>query len=440
MTLSQLEHARAQLDRARAAMAAGLADLAAMHIQASLHRCPDFAPARLAEADLCLMRNDPKGVLAALDCLDLYDPEHRDAPQIQFLRAEALIRAGHDQQAGHLLDQLAEQYPDDVRPHRLHAGLAMKLGQVGDAIVHLRRVQRLAPSDAAARRLLSELLAQRDPQAAIEALDATAFGAAAGEGEDARATLLTLARLYRRAGRERDAQDLYAQLLRENPGDAALWTEAGILADDLGDDRLAVIRLHTAVRSAAAAANAAALSALARAHQHAGRFRSAARCWFRLARLRERAEIAAKSATILEAKAGLLVSALEAGRQRLLRRIQKDLATHSSPQERRRALAIHWSHTALGRVIHLIRNPVPVAAPLSPLAGLLQNSTKTLQAHAGQFPGRADSQYYLALCQQAAGDSRGARQSVNSALAINPRYAAARRLADRLNPAPRLAA
>jgi tetratricopeptide (TPR) repeat protein len=436
MTLSQLEHARRQLDHARAALAAGLADLAATHIQDSLRRCPDLAAARIAQADLFLLRDQPRRALAALDCLDLYDAQQRAAPQAQFLRAQALVRAGYDQQATALLHRLAEQYPDDVRPYRLHAGLALKLGQVETAIVHLRRVLELEPSDGASRRLLTELLAGRDPQGAIDALRA-----APADGDDPRATRLTLARLCRQAGRDADAQDLYAELLRDDQTDAALGLEAGILADDHGADRLAVRRLQAAVQASTRRRGPGApeLAALARAHQHAGRAPAAARCWFRAARLGAAAG-AAPAAANLEAQAGLLICALEAGRDRLVQRVQKDLTTHSSPQERRHHLARHWCHTALGRVIRLIRNPAQAAPQGSPLARLLQRSIPTLQAHARDFPQRADTHYHLALCLDAAGNPGAARPEAATAVSLNPRYTAAQRLASRIDPAPRLAA
>ena len=430
MTLSRLENARRELDQARAALSAGLADLAAAHIKASLEHCPDLAAARLTEARLCLLRDQPWRALAALDCLDLYHPQQRDQPQTQFLRAEALIRAGCDQPAADLLARLCEQYPDDVRAHRLAGGLDLKLGRIETAINHLRRVQHLEPSDQASRRLLTELLSQRDPQGAIDVLSTPGQPAS---DQDAGATRLAVARLCRRAGRERDAEELYAALLREEGGDPSLWTEAGVLADDLGDDRLAVARLECALKSAPSPSPQA-LAALARAHQHAGRTGPAVRCWFRAARLHDTGA-SVPAADSLEARAGLLVGALEAGRDRLLRRAQKDLAGHSSPQERRRLLALHWCHTALGRVI---RNQHAARAlpQQGPLAGLLGKSIQTLRTHAGQFPRRCDTQYHLALCLEAAQDYGGARQAVDAALQINAHYAAAQRLAARLNPQP----
>jgi tetratricopeptide (TPR) repeat protein len=420
MNLQRSEQAQSHVLRAQAALDAGQTDAAERHVQQALHLSPDLPGARLLEARLHLWRHRARAALASLDALDRYrgdGPAANPNPDVAFLRAKALVDAGLDDLATDLLHQLADEYADDVRPHRMLVGLLLKRGDRAAAVDHLRRVVELAPSDRASRILLAESLGPEHPQ---DAVDVLRQATKAGTDEDR----LRLARQFRRAGREAEAEDLYQTLLRDNPTDAGLWIEAGELADAAGADVAAVKRLQRAL-TLVGGERARALEALARVHMHAGRFVPAGRCWFGAARL---------SGGKPEPLAGLVICAHIAGHQRLARRMVRTLAVGTSAVERRQVLARQWLHAAGGRELAQLRAtgsaaPTPVS---SPLANLLAAAVQTLKQSSLDHPARADTQYHLAVCHEALGDAPAAGEAALAALALNPRYKAAESLHLRL--------
>jgi tetratricopeptide (TPR) repeat protein len=412
MNLQRSEQTQALVLRAKTALDAGQIDAAEAHVSDALRLCPGLPAARLLEARIHLRRQRAGAALASLDALDRYRTQDRSTPETAFLRAQALLDAGLNDLALTLLRKLAAEYADDVRPHRMLAGLLLKRGATAEAVIHLRRVVELAPSDRGSRILLAEAIGADKPQDAVDAL-----GQDPADGDEDH---LRLARWLRRAGREREAEELYVRLLRDIRDDAGLWIEAGELADALGAYVLAVQRLGRAV-ALGGAERARALAALARVHMHAGRFATAGRCWFTALR---------RGANQLEAAAGLIVCAQAADRPRLARRMVRVLNQRSGENERRHVLARQWFHAAGGREIARLRLDDPGAA--SPLAGLLTTAMQTLEQASRENPGRADTHYHLATCQAALGDAPAAAQEVQAALSINPRYKAAENLRLRL--------
>lgn len=417
MNLSAQQMARAAFDRALVALDAGLLDIAHAHLSSALALQPDLREARLAQAQLALERARPREALDALDAHDHYHPDARQQPIVRMLRAEALCKAGLTDLAHQAVQELAHDFPDDHRPHRMLAGLALSRGEITACAQALGQVLRLCPYDASARRALAALAGADQPQRSIELLWADP-----GDAADP-AIRLRIARLLRAVSRDREAQELFDELLAERPEDAELWLEAGALADDVGAWAQAVSRLERAVKLGGGRG---AEAALACTHMHAGRFAQAGYIWWRLAHRR---------IADLEAWVGLFVCAVAGGKLRLARRVREVLSVHSSRRERRTFLPRMWQRAAVGlavldaaagRTAHPVREDAP-------LQRLLTQARQTLEAEARQHPRRADVKYHLAVCAEALGDQAGAAAAVSEALAINAHYAAAARLAARLH-------
>ena len=417
--LNQQTQAQHHLDRALAALEADLPDQALTRLEACLKIDPGNLSARLAQARAALAVNRPRQALSALDCADLYHPDRHNAPEQALLRAQTLTRCHLDEMAGRQLHDLIGQFPDDVRPRRMLAQLDLRGGMLDEAIEQMRHVVRLEPGNAASRRTLAELLQDRDPQASIDLLQQLD-----PEGANPVTQLLT-ARLCHQADRLRDAQEIYHALLRARPEDATVWLEAGKLADALGDDAVAIARLERAA-ALSRGGRSAALTALALAHMHAGRTAVAGRCWWRLAR---------SQGHQLQAWAGLMVCALACRRPALAEKASRILSRHWSAAERSAAVARLWPHGAGGTVIRrtIGADASSPAEADSPLDGLLAGAVDTFVRHLEQYPGRADANYHMARCRHALGEAPGARRAVLAALARNPRYDAARQLADELD-------
>jgi tetratricopeptide (TPR) repeat protein len=265
----------------------------------------------------------------------------------------------------------------------------------------------------ALRRQFAELIGRRDPQAAIEAL--------ATDAADDRLTRLRLARLCARAERLAEAEAHYASVLSAAPQDPAPWVEAGRLAMRLGLSETAAARLGQALRWPGDHHDEA-RTALAATRMHAGLFAQAGRQWWRLTRSRR-----ASSA----GWAGLLVCAHLTGRDALVRRAEAYLRSHTSPAERRRMLASLWRDAAGPAAMQqALRLPKQPASPRRVLAGMVRDAAHVLAHQAEATPGRADVHYHHAVLEAARGDRTTAQLAVSRALAINPRYADARRFAE----------
>ncbi|MCC6683246.1 MAG: tetratricopeptide repeat protein [Phycisphaeraceae bacterium] len=418
MNLDRTDSARELFDRAAAAMEAMQLGEANAMIRLAIRQNPDDPAARLLDAQIQLKRNLPEFALVALDVRDQLDPDGAHDPRYGLLRAEALVAAAFDDMAEKLLRELAVLLPEDPRPHRMLAAMHVKSGRKAPAAEHLREVRRLAPKDQSVHRLLNNLLHEVDPGAAVDA--ALALDAPRGDS----AQKLRTARTCRNSQRLRDAADLYAQLLREQPDDAALWHEAGELADELGESDLAVTRLARAA-DLALRQRCPALEALAKVHMHCGRFTAAAVTWWRAARIQRSQP---------RPWAGLWLCAHMLERHKLMKRARAKLEALATPSQRCAILAELWPHAAASAAC---RAPGSAAAePVtssdaetsSPLQQLTSHAAATLGRTACSYPDRADVHFHLAVCRHLLGDRARAEQALTRALTINPRYAAAQHL------------
>lgn len=421
----QLEH---WLDQAQASLASGMISQAAMAVGKALADAPQSDQARLIQARIELARNEPESALSALDAHDLHHPEDREKPEIALLRAEALSRAGHMAFARELLEKLVINFPDDVRPRRMLAGVYQNLNELNKAQLHLKEVLRLTPSDDVSRRMLAELLSETSPQDGAELL-ATMLK----PDDEFRKVSLRIARLFHQIGRDRDAEEIYSLLLDIEEPDEQLWLEAGQLADEMGASILAQQRLEKAGRMMGKMSDQV-LAARAMSLMHAGRLAKAGRLWWQMFR---------QDKTNLEATAGLLVCGLSLGRHKIVRVAHRELAIHTSRDERRRAVMRLWAQAAGGMVVaKALKVPMrlPVLEQESLLSPLLTRTVQKLKLHADAHQDRADAQYHLAVCEMATGDARAAGLSVTRALDINPRYIAAAQLYAKLAANERTAA
>lgn len=412
MNNDRTQKALIELARAQTALAAGFPREALALVQAVLAADPASHDARLLAARIHLAIDDARSAMQALDVLDLYDTEGRNAPARRFLRIEALARCAMDDVALPELSRVSDDYPDDPRPQRLLARVQERLGKVAEAASTMRRLLKLEPSDRALRVALAHLVEAHDPDTAIDAVTPIAQDAPSQRW---------LARLHKKAGRLRESADLYDALTMTDAPDADLLREAGETLVEMGDVRAAQVRLLAAVE-ASNRRDIQAMSALARVYMHAGDFMSAGRWWWRAARLAE------KNA---DAWAGLTVSALAMGRWSLALRAMRPLSIHTSRTERQKLVAMMWIQAASGVAIRrtvLHEKPTLSVHHQGQLDRLLAQSAFTLEQHASQFPNRADAHYHLASCRLHLGDADGANTAVNEALRINPRYEAAHRL------------
>jgi|GEM_PF-1699474 len=419
MRLQNALEAGRLLDRAKAAMDAGLLEDAAQFARESVRLDPQNVETRILQARVDLALNRPKGALAALDCYDLYAMGQPQRNDVNMLRAEALLRVQQDDLALPILTELTEQLPDDVRVHRMIVAVYTRQNQLDQAVDHLKHILRLQPDDQSARHTLAQLLEDTDPQGAVDMLcDSTDP-----------ATRLYVARQFHGLGRLRDAEETYRELLADQNDDPQLWLEAAQVAMDAGANALALERFDMAVKTGAKDERPI-LHGKALLAMRAGRFARAGRCWMRLTQL---------DANMPEAWAGLMVCAMLEERERLVTRAASHLKLHMSANERRTLLARVWHYASMGLVIRESRK-TPVARDqqsfeTAPLEGLLKRASQTLAEHARQIPLRADTHYHRAQCQQSLGNQREAVEHLQIALAINPTYLSARRLANELNAA-----
>lgn len=235
------QQAMDRLDLAKSAYDSKQYDRALSHVRRAVELDPQNVNARVLQARIYLKQNRPNLAMSALKVQEKIAPDMTHAPEVAMLRAEALSASGFDRIARGQLRQLAEQLPDDVRPYRMLSGLHIKLNEFNEAIGALRDVVRLSPSDRASGRLLSELLQKNDPQQSLDLL-------LAGRADTQEpGVLLRAARQCRELDRLRDADELYESLIKLRPDDAGVLLEAGELADEMGEDGLAVKRLERAL-------------------------------------------------------------------------------------------------------------------------------------------------------------------------------------------------
>lgn len=407
--LDQDARAQQRLDRALAALDAHLPRMAIDLLEKVLEIQPHNLTARIALSRAQLAMNQPADALTALDAAGFYDPQLVSGPQAGLLRAQALLCSDRHELARGQLNRVIELCPDDDRAYRMMVELCLKDNDQSGAIEHLTHVRRLAPSDHRAGRMLAHLLQTQDPQASAQMIES-----------DDPASQLRIARMHRLAGRDRDAEEIYQHLLKQQTEDDQLWLEAGQLSDESGADAQAIMRLEKAV-SIGDQNRVAALCALAQAHMHAGRFSTAGHHWWQVTR---------HEPTHVAAWAGLLVCALHCDRPRIIKNARRNLERQTSKVQRREQLALMWQHAAMGEVIAKTNQPLAAKQPTEPtlLDQLLHSAAHTFAQNAKKYPGRADTHYHLAVCQNAIDDESDAKQNVLKALEINPNYRAAQSL------------
>ncbi len=416
-TIEQQQQAMDRLDLARAAYHAKHYDQALGHIRRAVELDPNNVNARVLQARVYLKQNRPNLAMSALNAHDKAAPEMADVPEVSMLRAEALAGSGFDRIARGQLQKLAAQLPDDVRPYRMLSGLYLKLNQFNEAIGSLRDVVRLSPSDQASTRLLSDLLQERDPQEGIDLL-------LAGQADTQEpGVLLRAARQCRGLDRLRDADELYGTLLNIRPDDVGVLLESGRLSDEMGEDTTALRRIEKAV-SIPGDHTAEAIKALSLVHTHAGRFRLAALSCWKAVRL---------SAHNGEAWAGLAVNAQACGRSGLADRALAMLNRCTGSRQRQKHLAAYWQHAAAPLAMEAgLEDAPPDHAGQTTFQTLLKQATHTLAEVTSDYPLRADAHYHLAICHHFLDDPTEANIHNDQALAINPRYDAALRLAEQI--------
>ncbi len=408
--LDQHLRARQNLDRATHALSANMTERALDLARDVLRQNPGDLTARVLEARAKLAMCRPNEALDALEAAFLYSQYDGPRADADMLRAEALIQCDLDDLAGTQIDHLRRRFPDDVRCHRLAAELAAKQQRSADAIDALRHVVRLEPSDTSAHGLLARYLADDNPNAAFDWLEQNTHDAA---------RRLELARLCRRVDRLADAEAHYAALIETHRDDAHLWCEAAQVAMLIGHDTAAVNRLNHAVSVSDAHDNTA-LHALATAHMQTGRFAPAARCWWRATRRDDKD---------VRAWAGLMICCHCCDRVKPSRRATTKLEKHSSKAERRHILAELWQHAAGGRIIAQTVGSDNRHEHRAAFERLLNRAANVLGDQLDEHPRRADMHYHRAVCLRALGLEQDGDEHLIEALAINPDYEAARKLA-----------
>jgi len=423
LRLDALDQAAACRDRATLTLDAGDASAALSHARAALGLLPDDASARLIEARALVMLGRGREALASLDALHRSAAGDIGRATIDALRLVALRQAGRLDLALRLAEQRWAADETDTAAAHAVVTLRLALDDRRGAIDALRRQIGNGHATPAMRRQFAELVGPRDPQAAIDAL--------ASDAPDDRLTRLRLARWCAQAGRFAEAETHYVSVLDAAPRDPTPWVEAGRLAMRLGLTDTAAARLGHAL-SLPGDHHDEARTALAVTWMHAGRFARAGRQWWKLTR---------RSGAALAGWAGLLVCAHVTGRDALVRRAEARLRAHTSEAERRRMLASVWREAAGPDAVSraLIGSP-PSASPRHLLAGMVREAAHVLARQAEATPGRADVHYHHAVLEAARGDTTTAQLAISRALAINPRYADARRFAEQREMPLRLAA
>ena len=398
------------LDRAKLLLSANLVEPADRLIQDVLHDAPDDTEARLIEARLRLRRLEPRLALPITPA-DPTEPTlgRQDHGQ---LRAAAYAAGGQIDAALLLLLELSANRRHDLNLLRPLAGLQLFLNQTEELSFTLSQILELDPTDRGAARLRSDLLAEQSPAEALDTLGPIA------DHNRGRA-----ARLCRRLGRFADAEAHYADWLRTQAQtqdvEPSVLIEAAAVAQQIGEAERALHRLTMVAESGSASAQdrAEALRSIGRLRLQQDELPKAGRAFFAATRLMP---------GDAEAWAGLTFVAERADRPRLREHADTQLKNLRAREDRRRLLAELLPHTtaAMGNT--------PAAATRSPLQRMLRDSADVMAEVSERFPGRADVHYHRAMIDTARGEFQDADIWVAKALEINPRYVAAKELAESL--------
>lgn len=416
---SQHEDIAQALDHAQLALAGNLLAVALDHVHTALRLDPDHAEARVLEARIRLRRHEPRLALTALDNrrhVATPDPDSESSarPDVAMLRATALAANGNLDLAVTVMESLVQEFPNDAGVLRALAGMQIHDQRTSDAAETLKRLLELEPGDRAAARLRADLLTDTNPAAALEALGKI------DANNRARA-----ARLCRKNQRLPEAETHYTELLAmldaEGAARADLRREAADVAEVMGENHKAIDRLAgvTDLKNLSDQDAAEAWRRTGRLHLNAGRWGESARAYFNAAR---------RLPDNAEAWAGLVTCAHVAGRQRLMNRADRKLRALTEREERRNLLAKLYPH-----LIGVPGQIVPEAAQAhSPLQRMLADAATVMRKTAENHPDRADVHFHHAVCNFGRGEIADAGDSLEKALDINPRYAAAQSLADRV--------
>jgi tetratricopeptide (TPR) repeat protein len=414
MNLDRDLQARDFGNRASLALEAGLFDEAFELISRSIHLNPQASEMRIIQAKVELAMHRPAGAIAALDHHDLYAPHRRDLPEVACLRAMTMIQSKKIFKAQQLLGNVVKDAPDCVTAHRLLAQCLLATHQKIDAIRHLSQVVVLDPADVVSTRTLATLVETSNPRQSLTLMLSLPMDAQTPD------ELLYIARLHHRLEQLREAEAIYASLIESEISDPCVFIEAGKLADEMGENERAVKRLEQVTTCSEPIAYEANCE-LALVHMHGGRFDQAGLCWWKASRL---------DRPNPRAWAGLLVCSLASGKASLVGKTSDILDQRCNPITRRNLVSELWAHAACGKTInqHTKADTLEMQPIATPLQTLLSHASGILAEHANKFPGRADTFYHLANCQQAMDEKSDALASVKQAIQINPNYATAKRL------------
>lgn len=416
MKLRNQAKAIESLDRAREALRIDRPAQALRHAVEARRLDPDQIATLLLIARIELSLQRPANAMTTLDATYHLDAFADHSFEIRLLRVQALSALHRHGEALALLDELIEAFPGDAHLHRLAAAASESLGQTERTIASLERIVAIDPTDTTAARTLAHLLATGDPQASIKLVQPEL-------SHEPSAMQWQSAQWMKQAGRQRDAEEVYRDLLASRSEDAALCFEAAVHADQMGANDVAIERYRQAL-SLKQVDRAAAQSSLARAFMHAGRFAEAVWNWWQVTRLNQDHP---------EAWAGLIVSALCCERAHLVEQAQRRFEQHADEDERVFLLAEAWMEASAGEVIHRVTQPARAqVVTASPLTWILQQSVDVLSTQIVRKPGWADTLYHTAICEAALGETDAASEHVQAALDINPNYKAATTLAARL--------
>lgn len=420
MNLDRDLQARDFGNRALLALEAGLLDQANEMICRSVQANPQSAATRIIAARVELALHRPAGAVTALDHHDLYAPHQRDLPEVLCLRAQALIQQKQIFKAQQLLQRVVEDVPDSANAHRLLAQCMLATHQKIDGIRHLSRVVELDAEDEVSRRTLATLLEDSDPRKSLQLMQSLPEALQSPQEQ------LYMARLNQRLEQLCDAEAIYANLIDSDMADSQILMEAGKLADEMGENQRAVMRLEKVTQGGGELVFDA-YCELAIVHMHGGRFDKAGLCWWKAARIQR---------THARAWAGLLVCSLVSGKATLVGKASDILDQRCNPITRRNLVAELWTHAASGKVIsQQTRKDQQKLAVASPLQTMLDYASNILAEHANKFPRRADTFYHLANCRQAMDEKPDAIRSIKQAIRINPNYATAKQLDEKLTAA-----
>ena len=418
MNLDRDLQAREYANRALLALETGLHDEALKLITRSIQINPQNAETRIIQVKIDLALHRPVSALAALDQHDLYAPFRRDLPEVSCLRAEAFLSSKQMFKAQQILERVTADYPEYALGHRLLAQCLLATNQKVAGIKHLSLLVELEPDDAVSVQALASLVQETDPRQSLKLMLSLPQKSLSPD------ELLYLARLHQKLEQLCEAQIIYSQLIDSEISDPQVFLEAGMLADEMGENQRAVNYLQTVIDMRETTA-VKAYCQLALVHMHAGRFSQAGLCWFKASRL-DRPQA--------KPWAGLLVCALASCKPTLVARVSEALDQRCNPITRRNLIAELWAHAACGKIVNeqTQRDQLEPQLVATPLQALLDHAANTLSEHAAQYPTRADTYYHLANCQQAMGESDDAREFVKKAIRINPNYTTAQQLHEKL--------